>query len=191
MKVLLATAFLLLAAVPAHSTVTKISWTGSIDRGGDPATDVHGSYLYDNSKPVFDSGEGRMLHEGSINSVSLFIGNDEYTSRNFPWFSTVDPIPSFSELNLTDNGAQGNSFSWARDGWYISFYDPDGTGGWDLREVGGKVVSFWSEGWEVPPSLPGGDAEPVPEPSSFLLMASGLAAAALFRRRRGRPSHPR
>lgn len=168
-----------LIAIPSSATVTKISWEGSVDRGGNSSTPVSGNFLYDNSKPTFDSGEGRMLHEGSIRSVNLFIGNDHYAS-DFPWFSTVEPIPSFSELAKLDGpGPETNSFSWARDSWWFAVNEGDN----NWREIGGKVVSFWTDGGYVP-EIPGNDAEPVPEPSSMVLVATGLVAAFVFKKGR-------
>ena len=169
---------LLLLCAPLSATLTRYQWEGTVDHGADILTPASGSFLYDDAAPTFADGDGRMLHDGSIHSVNLFIGNDFYASNN-PWYSSVEPIPSFYELNLLDGPNPGyNSFSWYRDGWYIAFNDGENT--W--REIGGKVVSFWSDGWV--PDLPGRDADPVPEPSSLILVASGLAAYALFRRRR-------
>lgn len=172
----------LLLSVPAQATVTRYQWEGTVDRGADLSTQVRGDFLYDSDAPTFQDGDGNLLHEGSIKSVNLFIGNDHYQST-FPWFSTVAPIPSFSDLNLNGPTIQGNAHGWATDNWYITLYEYQSEGWFDLKEIGGKVVSFWTDGGYVP-DLPGRDAEPVPEPSSLVLMASGLAAYGLFRRKR-------
>ena len=168
---------LLILSVPAQATVTRYQWEGTVDHGADLSTAIRGDFTYDDAAPTFADGDGRMLHDGSIKSVNLFIGSDFYAS-NSPWYSTVEPIPSFTDINLLDGPNPGyNNFSWDKDGWWIAFNDGENT--W--REIGGKVVSFYSDGWV--PDLPGRDAAPVPEPAGFVLMASGLAAYALFRRR--------
>ena len=180
---------LLLLCAPLSATVTKYSWQGTIDTGADPSQ-VSGSFLFDDSAPVVSEDElgGYHVLGGAISKLDLIMGPDTFTRYTQTWEAYVASDGSFAgfqDANL--DGRIGNAHGWTGDRWYITLYELQPDGWFDLHEVSGKVVSFWTSGGYVP-EIPGGDAEPVPEPSAFVLVGVALLAFAGFKLRR--PSRP-
>jgi hypothetical protein len=77
---------------------------------------------------------------------------------------------TFQDANLSDEAETENSLSWNPEHWNFSVWNPNVS---ELREVGGRVISFYTQGGYVP-EIPGRDAEPVPEPAGFVLMGAAL-----------------
>jgi hypothetical protein len=181
----LAATLLLLLSVPASASLTRYSWNGETDAG----QSVSGHFTFDDSAPIISEElGGYTVRGGAISRLDLIMGPDTFTRYNQPWDALMKPSGdvTFQDANLSDEAETENSLSWNPEHWNFSVWNPDVS---ELREVGGRVISFYTQGGYVP-DLPGRDAEPVPEPSSLLLVASGLAAYAFFRRR-GRTPSPR
>lgn len=178
---------LLLIASPASAALFNFEWKGTVDYGDTDVKEVSGSFLYDDSAPiVYSQDQGEVLG-GSLNGFSLLLAEDRWY-RNTAWDAHrmigTEEI-GFFDANL--NGPTLASLHWNLSGWELEKWDEETD---SASLIGGKISYLKRTGW-IPPLPGGGDAAPVPEPSSMALLASGLIGLAGYRRfRAGRTSAP-
>ncbi len=124
---------------------------------------------------VYTGGLATLNAPGTMKSMSIYIGSlDTYNMITFKGANGFSQSYSGTQLNLPANGDQGDGSTNRR--FYFTF-DPSDQINQVLFSSSGNSFEFDNIAINDPPNE-------VPEPLTMSLFASGLAGAALLRRRR-------